>query len=230
VFIAHNPRRWFGRRRPTSQFIFFGPILWRSSPCGRLLPHHQQLRGRHLEFLGALLDRGGFIRRLDSAKPDGFGGDLVNAPGNGLRRFRLLGHAASIDWEVCTFNPAGKAPAPAEPPRKQEPGPHGARCVVSSHAPSRRWVRRGVPAQPGARLLPQGCRRGGGNRGSRSRTAILAAILARPQPNRIGVSSPEGFAPQSGGAHSQRVGAMRSLLHSRPRTFRMHRLFQALRL
>jgi hypothetical protein len=49
MFIAHNPRPWFGRCRPTSQFIFFGPILWRSSPCGRLSPHHQQPRGRHLK-------------------------------------------------------------------------------------------------------------------------------------------------------------------------------------
>src|SRR5262252_3674092 len=78
------------------------------------------------------------------------------------------------------------------------------------------------------RLLSQGDRRGGGNRGPRSRTAILAAVLARPQPNRIGVPSPEGVATQSGGAHSQRVGATRSLLHSRTQTSRMRRLFQAL--
>src|SRR5262245_46332405 len=44
------------------------------------------------------------------------------------------------------------------------------------------------------------------------------------------VFHPEGAATQSGGAHSQRVGAMRSLLHSRTQTFRVHRPYQARRL
>jgi hypothetical protein len=105
VFIAHNPRPWFGRCRPTSQFIFFGPILWCSSPCGRLSPHHQELRGRHLEFCRALLDGGGLIGRLDGAKPDGFGSDLVDSPGRRLRlRFGLLGHGRSIGRSASTFN------------------------------------------------------------------------------------------------------------------------------
>jgi hypothetical protein len=63
-------------------------------------PYRHQPTSRHLEGGSALLDRGGLVRRLYCAKPDGFRGDLVDGPGR-RRRFGLLRHTASIGRELC---------------------------------------------------------------------------------------------------------------------------------
>jgi hypothetical protein len=69
------------------------------------------------------------------------------------------------------------------------------------------------------RLLSEGRRRERRKRSGRSRTAILAAVLARPQSSRTGLHPLKALL-RSGGAYSQRVGAMRSLLRSRTQAFR----------
>jgi hypothetical protein len=45
-------------------------------------------------------DRGGLVRSLYGAEPLGLRSDLVDAPPDRLRRFGLLGHAASIGREL----------------------------------------------------------------------------------------------------------------------------------
>ena len=80
-------------------------LCWRNS--GRSSPYRHQPVCRHLEFRRSLLNRGGVIRRLDGAKPDGFCGDPIDAPPDRLRRrFGLAFHTRSISRARRAFNPA----------------------------------------------------------------------------------------------------------------------------
>jgi hypothetical protein len=80
---------------------------------GQLVPGYEasalagvrhQPAGRHLELRGAPLDSGGLVGGLNSAKSNGFGGQLVDGPARRLRRFGLACHARSIGRELCRFN------------------------------------------------------------------------------------------------------------------------------
>jgi hypothetical protein len=89
-------------------------------PCVALAPGH---RLNAISVLAATLNSaaGLSIAAASSgahyrAKPDGFGGNLVDGPARRLRRFGFLGHAASIGRELCTFDPAE-----TEPPREPRP-------------------------------------------------------------------------------------------------------------
>ena len=57
--------------------------------CGGSSPYRHQPRGLHLEFRGGLLHRGGLVRRLDCAKPDGFAGDRARPGIERGERFRV---------------------------------------------------------------------------------------------------------------------------------------------
>jgi hypothetical protein len=78
-------------------------------------PYRHQPVSAHLEFRRAPLDRSGLIGRLDRAKSDGFGSDLVDAPGRQLwRRFGLACHTRSIATgsEVRSIRPTEPRPLP----------------------------------------------------------------------------------------------------------------------
>jgi hypothetical protein len=85
--------------------ILLSKLLAGFAPRRGSSPHRHQPVRRHLEFRSAPLDRGGLVGRLDGSQPHGFAGDLVDAPDDRLRRFGLLGHAASIGRQLCRFNP-----------------------------------------------------------------------------------------------------------------------------
>jgi hypothetical protein len=75
---------------------------------------------------------------------DAFGGAGVDGPGRGLRRFWLLGHAGSIGH----VQSADRAPALAEAPRSQGPGPHGARSQFYPTHQANAGCGSGVPQAP----------------------------------------------------------------------------------
>jgi hypothetical protein len=52
------------------------PLLWS--------PYRHQAVSRHLEFGCGHLDGGGLVSGLNIAQPDGFAGDLIEAPDSGL--------------------------------------------------------------------------------------------------------------------------------------------------
>ncbi len=111
------------------------------------LPYRPLPASRHPEFRHGLLDRGG----LDGAKPDGLAGDLVDVPGRRLRRFRFFGHAASIDRELCTFNPAER-PWTCRSSDQLELTHHGPRREAGRLQPNKVGAAIDLASAPGRRL------------------------------------------------------------------------------
>ena len=105
--------------------------------------------------------------------------NMVRPNGWSPRGERLVGEVPMGHWETLTFIAGFRqtgivAPMLIKGAMNGRSVPRLGRTMSRPHSPEEgHRCRR-------QRLLPQGRRRGGGNRGPRSRTATLAGVLARP--------------------------------------------------
>src|SRR5690606_15015892 len=77
---------------------------------------------------------------------------------------------------------------------------------------------------------PQGCRRGGGDRGGRSQRLVPAAVLAGPEPDREAVEQGQGVAARRAGRHRGGTGGRRRRRPGRCHARRVRQLPPLLRL
>src|SRR5690606_13913319 len=98
-------------------------------------------------------------------------------------------------------------------------------AVVPGAEPEARG--RGGDGQP---QLPQGCPRGGGDRGGRSQRLVPAAVLAGPEPDREAVAPGQGAAARRAGRHRGGTGGRRRRRPGRRHARRVRQLPPLLRL